>query len=172
MSCRAGAVAGNSKWEFSSVPHHLTLGLWGLCSANSNQAFLAHPWLQRLKGPGPHLDLPCSPKPGHSIYRAASLLAPTSPADFQFKAGRAACPPSPFMLLLHTSFTDTCLSRSMTKCLRPINWEQTCAWHIVDSLKLYYVTITWDAHLKCRFLGPIPGDSDVVGLGWGPMSGS
>lgn len=74
--------------------------------------WLAHR-LQRRKGPGPLLHFPCSPKPGHSTWRAVSLLAPTGLAHFPFKAGIAACLSSPFTLLLHTSFTDPCLSKSL-----------------------------------------------------------
>lgn len=43
------------------------------------------------------------------------FLAPTSFVDFQFTAGRTASLPSPFTSLLHTSFTDGCLSKSLNK---------------------------------------------------------
>lgn len=63
---------------------------------------------------------------------------------------------------------DPCLSKSLMKDLVPTNWEwmtwrdMLCAWHRVDILKLYYLMIIWNAHLKCRFLAPIPGDPEIV----------
>ena len=40
-----------------------------------------------------------------------------------------------------------------------------------NSLKLDYIRIPWNAHLKCRFLDPTSGDAYMVGLGCSPRSG-